>query len=56
VREVPLLSEGFDALKAIDAELGLAFDDWDLQYYYKLFSCALRSVQSVIASMPACMR
>lgn len=41
VREVPLLEEGVAALKAIDEELGLAFDDWDLQHYYSLFACAI---------------
>jgi hypothetical protein len=40
VREVRLLEEGEAALQAIDAELGLAFDEWDMQYYYKLFTCA----------------
>lgn len=34
---VPLLAEGRAALEAVNAEMGLGFDDWDLQYYYDLF-------------------
>lgn len=34
---VPLLAEGRGALEAVNAEMGLGFDDWDLQYYYDLF-------------------
>lgn len=38
-RLVPLLEKGAAALDEIDDEMGLAFDDWDKQYYYKLFVC-----------------
>ena len=34
---VPVLAEGRAALEAINKEMGLAFDDWDLEYYTKLF-------------------
>lgn len=34
---VPLLAEGRAALEAVNTEMGLGFDDWDLQYYYDLF-------------------
>ena len=34
---VPLLAEGQQALIDIDKELGLAFDQWDLDYYTELF-------------------
>jgi len=37
VFEVPVLSEGRAALVRINRELGLAFDDWDLDYYTDLF-------------------
>jgi len=37
VTEVPILEEGRAALERINSELGLAFDDWDLDYYTELF-------------------
>jgi phosphoribosylformylglycinamidine synthase len=37
VRTVPVMDEGRAALERIDAEMGLAFDDWDLEYYTRLF-------------------
>ena len=37
VIEVPVMEQGRAALENIDAELGLAFDDWDLDYYTELF-------------------
>ena len=39
VRAVPVMEQGVGALHAIDTELGLAFDEWDIQYYYSLFAC-----------------
>lgn len=38
VTVVRVLEEGRAALEAINAELGLAFDDWDLDYYTELFT------------------
>ena len=35
---VPVLSRGRAALEEINARMGLAFDDWDLDYYTKLFA------------------
>jgi phosphoribosylformylglycinamidine synthase len=35
--EIPVLQEGRAALERINGELGLAFDDWDLDYYTDLF-------------------
>lgn len=35
--EVPLLEEGRAALEKINQEAGLAFDEWDLDYYLDLF-------------------
>ncbi len=35
--EVPLFAEGRVALERINRDLGLAFDDWDLDYYSDLF-------------------
>ncbi|KAJ0405903.1 hypothetical protein ATCC90586_003364 [Pythium insidiosum] len=37
VRKIPIMERGMDALKEINDEIGLGFDDWDLQYYLKLF-------------------
>ncbi|HUT23100.1 MAG TPA: phosphoribosylformylglycinamidine synthase [Sumerlaeia bacterium] len=34
---VPLLQEGREALERVNQEMGLAFDDWDLDYYTSLF-------------------
>lgn len=34
---VPLREEGRDALKKINADLGLGLDEWDIGYYYNLF-------------------
>ena len=34
---VPLMREGRAALERINQEMGLAFDDWDLDYYTDLF-------------------
>jgi len=35
--EVPVLEEGRTALEKLNVEAGLAFDDWDLDYYTNLF-------------------
>jgi phosphoribosylformylglycinamidine synthase len=40
--EVDVLSEGRSALEKVNKDLGLAFDDWDLDYYTKLFSDHLK--------------
>ncbi|GAB9468174.1 Phosphoribosylformylglycinamidine synthase [Globisporangium polare] len=37
VRKIPIMDRGIDALKEINDEIGLGFDDWDLAYYLKLF-------------------
>ncbi len=37
VSEIPVLEEGRGALERINREMGLAFDDWDLDYYTSLF-------------------
>ncbi len=34
---VPLIEHGKDALRKINTEMGLGLDDWDIDYYYKLF-------------------
>lgn len=36
-RWIPVMEEGRAALQSISEELGLAFDDWDLDFYTKLF-------------------
>ncbi|KAL5012475.1 hypothetical protein ScPMuIL_011026 [Solemya velum] len=38
VFEVDILGEGRSALERANKELGLAFDDWDLDYYTSLFT------------------
>lgn len=35
--EVDVMDEGRTALEKVNRDLGLAFDDWDLDYYTKLF-------------------
>ena len=35
--EVDLMAEGRTALEKVNRDLGLAFDEWDLDYYTKLF-------------------
>jgi phosphoribosylformylglycinamidine synthase len=35
--EVPVMQKGRVALEQINREMGLAFDDWDLDYYTELF-------------------
>ena len=42
VTEIPVLEEGRAALETINSELGLAFDDWDLDYYTELFCERMR--------------
>ncbi len=37
VSVVPLIEKGRDALKTINAEMGLGLDEWDIDYYYNLF-------------------
>lgn len=37
VKRIPILKEGRKALVEINEEMGLAFDDWDLNYYTDLF-------------------
>ncbi|MFH1764730.1 MAG: phosphoribosylformylglycinamidine synthase, partial [Gemmatimonadota bacterium] len=34
---IPVLEEGRAALERVNRELGLAFDEWDLEYYTELF-------------------
>lgn len=34
---VPLIEEGKDALRRINRDMGLGLDDWDIDYYYRLF-------------------
>ena len=37
VRTIPVLAEGMAALERVNRDMGLAFDDWDLEYYLGLF-------------------
>ncbi len=48
VTQVPLIQEGRAALERINREMGLAFDEWDLNYYTDLFlDTILRNPTSV---------
>ena len=40
--EIPLVEEGRRALERVNREMGLAFDDWDLDYYTDLFVNKIR--------------
>ncbi len=37
VYTVPLIEEGKEALRRINRQMGLGFDEWDIDYYYNLF-------------------
>ena len=37
VRTIPLIEKGTDALRELNQEMGLGFDDWDIGYYHNLF-------------------
>lgn len=39
---VPVLEQGRSALEEINQKLGLGFDDWDLEYYTRLFKDELK--------------
>jgi phosphoribosylformylglycinamidine synthase len=39
---VPVLSQGRAALEQVNAEMGLAFDEWDLDYYTHMFKDDLK--------------
>lgn len=42
VKIVPVMEEGKPALARINSRLGLGFDDWDIDYYYRLFKDELK--------------
>ncbi|RHY33060.1 hypothetical protein DYB32_001915 [Aphanomyces invadans] len=42
VQRVPIMTEGKEALRKINAENGLGFDEWDLEYYTNLFKEKLK--------------
>jgi len=37
VRTIPVLEGGREVLETVNREMGLAFDDWDIDYYLSLF-------------------
>ncbi|MGW8283656.1 MAG: AIR synthase-related protein, partial [Gemmatimonadota bacterium] len=37
VRTIPVLEGGREVLQTVNREMGLAFDDWDIDYYLSLF-------------------
>jgi phosphoribosylformylglycinamidine synthase len=39
---VPLHSQGLEALRRLNRELGLGMDEWDLDFYYRLFTQRVR--------------
>lgn len=44
---IPLLEEGIHALLKVNVDMGLGMDDWDVEFYYKLFVDSLRNPTSV---------
>lgn len=42
VYEVPVLGDGRAALLEINRKMGLGLDDWDIDYYYRLFALELK--------------
>lgn len=46
--EVDILKAGPNALREISKRLGLFFDDWDIEYYYKLFRDKVKRNPTVI--------
>lgn len=40
--EIDVITEGEEALRRISGQLGLAFDEWDIQYYTRLFRDTLK--------------
>lgn len=42
VKIVPVMERGKQALVQINRELGLGFDEWDIDYYYRLFKDELK--------------
>ena len=43
IQWVPIMEEGRAALEKINEEMGLGFDEWDLNYYTELFQVRLQS-------------
>lgn len=41
IQWVPIMEEGRGALEKINNEMGLGFDEWDLNYYTELFQVRL---------------
>lgn len=41
-RVIPVLEKGPDALREINQEMGLGFEDWDIDYYYDIFANKLK--------------
>ncbi|XP_015784827.1 phosphoribosylformylglycinamidine synthase [Tetranychus urticae] len=39
---VDIMGKGKEALKSINDEMGLSFDDWDIEYYTKLFKTEIK--------------
>jgi hypothetical protein len=46
VKTIPIIEEGRAALETINQEMGLGFDEFDLDYYTNLFKVRYWSVQS----------
>ncbi len=42
VKVIPLLEKGPQALAALNQELGLGMDEWDIEFYYELFAEKLK--------------
>eukprot|EP00985_Skeletonema_marinoi_P033382 scaffold41185_cov139-Skeletonema_marinoi.AAC.1 len=44
IQWVPIMEEGRAALEKINEEMGLGFDEWDLNYYTELFQIEIDMV------------
>src|SRR5208283_5514251 len=42
VKIIPVMEEGKQALVQINRALGLGFDEWEIDYYYRLFTDQLK--------------
>ncbi len=48
--QVPLLEEGAGALRKLNKSMGLAFDDWDIEYYTKVIKTRARMCGNSVCS------
>ena len=54
IQWVPIMEEGRGALEKINNEMGLGFDEWDLNYYTELFQVRCCSLGDCLFVMCLC--